>query len=117
MNTAMEGILPKSPAAQQNIVEQVTSKSPPTGPMSMQTSANVAPRQPVVNQQTPMQQNNEPPESQQVPQQQVQQTQAGVLRKAEAAANGMMTQDLMTDHELLSYINASCFDPQNGFLM
>ncbi|XP_031785223.1 nuclear factor of activated T-cells 5 isoform X4 [Nasonia vitripennis] len=107
MNSAMEGILPKSPATQQNIVEQVASKSPPTGPIPMQTSSNVAPRQPVVNQQTPMQQNNEPPQAQQVPQQQVQQTQAGVLRKSEATANGMMTQDLMTDHELLSYINGS----------
>lgn len=107
MNSAMEGILPKSPVAQQTIVEQVTSKSPSTGPMTMQTSSN---RATVVSQQTPMQQNNEP-------QQQVQQAATGVVRKTETATNGMMTQDLITDHELLSYIDASCFDPQNGFLM
>jgi hypothetical protein len=107
MNSAMEGILPKSPVAQQTIVEQVTNKSSSSGPMSLQTSSN---RASVVSQQTPMQQNNEP-------QQQVQQPNTGVVRKVEATTNGMMTQDLMTDHELLSYIDASCFDPQNGFLM
>ena len=123
MNTAMEGILPKSPAAQQTIAEQVASKSPTNAPIPMQTSNS---RPSVVNQQTPMQQNDEPPQSSQVPSQTVQQNNAMAIaavaaaaaaRKSEAAANGMMTQDLMTDHELLSYINASCFDTQNGFLM
>ncbi|XP_076634525.1 nuclear factor of activated T cells 3 isoform X2 [Colletes latitarsis] len=93
MNTAMEGILPKSPSSQNNIVEQVTSKSPPVALPVTPNRQNVNP--PIAN--AP---NN-----------------AGgtTIRKQE---DGMLPQELtsMSEHDLLSYINPSCFD-QSGFLM
>ena len=112
MSNAMEGILPKSPA-QQNIVEQVTSKTPPTV-VSMQTTP-VTP--PITSQPTPMQQNNDPQPVQSVQQTQPVHSTVPGVRKAETPSNGLMSQDLMTDHEILNYINSSCFDPQNDFLM
>lgn len=90
MNSAMEGILPKSPSAQNNIVEQVTNKSPPVAlPVTQNRQA--------VNPAIPNPSSN-----------------AG--RKPE---DGMLPQELtsMSEHDLLSYINPSCFDPQDGFLM
>ncbi|KOX73184.1 Nuclear factor of activated T-cells 5 [Melipona quadrifasciata] len=93
MNSAMEGILPKSPSSQSNIVEQVTSKSPPVA-------------LPV----TPNRQNVNPPIANAA------NSANGTTRKQE---DGMLPQELtsMSDHDLLSYINPSCFDPQNGFLV
>ncbi|XP_076670317.1 nuclear factor of activated T cells 3 isoform X3 [Andrena cerasifolii] len=94
MNTAMEGILPKSPPSQNNIVEQVASKSPPVA-------------LPV----TPNRQNVNPPISNAA-----NNGGGATIRKQE---DGMLPQELtsMSEHDLLSYINPSCFDPQSGFLM
>lgn len=103
MNSAMEGILPKSPAQQQTMVEQVTNKSPSTANLTVPNSNGMSP---VLNTPTPMQQNNELPEPTQGSQQQM-------VRKSQL--NGMPTQDMISDHDILSYID--CFDPQNGFLM
>lgn len=94
MNNAMEGILPKSPTAQNNIVEQVASKSPPV-------ALPVTPNRQTVNAPIPN------PAA------------AGTAnRKPE---DGMLPQELtsMSEHDLLSYINPSCFEqlPQNGFLL
>lgn len=94
MNNAMEGILPKSPSASNNIVEQVTSKSSPV-PLPV-TPNHQAVAAPLPN----------PAAS----------TAAG--RKPE---DGMLPQELtsMSEHDLLSYINPSCFEqlPQSGFLL
>lgn len=124
MNSAMEGILPKSPASQQTIVEQVVtnSKSPPTNSLQPMQPANNRGQVVGPPQQTPMQQNNEPPQPVVVQTSVAQQTQDNgnpgvVVRKPEGTGNGMMTQEIMSDHELLSYINAGCFDPQGAFLM
>ncbi|XP_017761939.1 PREDICTED: nuclear factor of activated T-cells 5-like isoform X5 [Eufriesea mexicana] len=94
MNSAMEGILPKSPSGQNNIVEQVASKSPPVA-------------LPV----TPNRQNVNPPITNTA-----NSANGTTVRKQE---DGMLPQELtsMSEHDLLSYINPSCFDPQNGFLM
>ncbi|KAG7207554.1 hypothetical protein KM043_009181 [Ampulex compressa] len=94
MNSAMEGILPKSPSGQANIVEQVASKSPPV-------TMPVTPNRQAVN--PPMA--NGPTNG------------AGpAVRKPE---DGMLPQELtsMSEHDLLRYINPSCFDPQDEFLM
>ena len=94
MNSAMEGILPKSPSNQNNIVEQVANKSPPVA-------------LPV----TPNRQNVNPPIANTA-----NSTNGTTVRKQE---DGMLPQELtsMSENDLLSYINPSCFDPQNGFLM
>lgn len=94
MNSAMEGILPKSPSSQNNIVEQVASKSPPV-------ALPVTPNRQAVNPPMPNTPNNGA---------------ATTIRKQE---DGMLPQELtsMSEHDLLSYINPSCFDPQSGFLM
>ncbi|XP_029038308.2 nuclear factor of activated T-cells 5-like isoform X6 [Osmia bicornis bicornis] len=94
MNSAMEGILPKSPPGQNNIVEQVASKSPPVALPVTPNRQNVNP--PITNTA-----NN---------------TTGTTVRKQE---DGMLPQELtsMSEHDLLSYINPSCFDSQNNFLM
>lgn len=93
MNNTMEGFLPKSPSAQNNIVEQVVSKSPPALP--------VTPNRQAVNAPIPNPAANN-----------------AVNRKPE---DGMLPQELtsMSEHDLLSYINPSCFEqlPQSGFLL
>lgn len=118
MNQTMEQ-LTSSATNPQNIVaiEQATqqaSQSPPTAPIPMQTSTT-----PDTSQVVPLQQNTEPQSTVVSPivQTVVESVAPGVMKKPEPQANGMMTQDLMTDHELLNYINSSCFDPQSGFLM
>lgn len=92
MNNTMEVILPKSPSAQNNIVEQVTSKSPPVA-LPVTPNRQTAP---IPN----------PAAS------------TAVNRKPE---DGMLPQELtsMSEHDLLSYINPSCFEqlPQSGFLL
>lgn len=92
MNSAMEVILPKSPSAQNNMVEQVANKSPPV-------TLPVTPNRQAVNTPIP-----NPAAS------------SAANRKPE---DGMLPQELtsMSEHDLLSYINPSCFDPQSGFLM
>lgn len=92
MNSAMEGILPKSPSAQNNIVEQVASKSPPV-------TLPVTPNHQAMNASIP-----NPAASN------------TTNRKSE---DGMLPQELttMSENDLLSYINPSCFDPQAGFLI
>jgi len=94
MNNAMEGILPKSPSAQNNIVEQVASKSPPV-------ALPVTPSRQTVNTPIP-----NPAAA------------SAANRKPE---DGMLPQELtsMSEHDLLSYINPSCFEqlPQSGFLL
>lgn len=89
MNNAMEGILPKSPPTQNNIVEQVASKSPPV-------ALPVTPNRQAVNAPIPN------PAA------------TTVVKKPE---DGMLPQELtsMSDHDLLSYINPSCFE-QNFLL-
>ncbi|XP_011261279.1 nuclear factor of activated T-cells 5 isoform X4 [Camponotus floridanus] len=91
MNNTMEVILPKSPPTQNNIVEQVASKSPPV-------ALPVTPNRQAVNAPIPNPTTN-----------------TAVNRKPE---DGMLPQELtsMSDHDLLSYINPSCFE-QNGFLL
>ncbi|XP_014219918.1 nuclear factor of activated T-cells 5-like isoform X2 [Copidosoma floridanum] len=110
MNSAMEGILPKSPTASQTIVEQVACKSPTIGSMQMQAAPND--RAALVGQQpVPMQQQPTEPQPQVVPQINA------VVRRADGNPNGMISQELMTDHDLLNYLNSGCFDPQSGFLI
>ena len=91
MNTAMEGILPKSPSNQGTIAEQVSRKSPPV-PMTVNGTRQNSNNAPSTNSQ--------------------------VMRKPEDDGT-MLPQELtsMSEHDLLSYINPSCFDPQGGFLM
>lgn len=91
MNNAMEVILPKSPSAPSNIAEQVVSKSPPVAlPVTPNRQAVTAPLP-------------NPAAS------------AAAGRKPE---DGMLPQELtsMSEHDLLSYINPSCFE-QSGFLL
>lgn len=94
MNNTMEGILPKS-SPQNNIIEQVASKSPP------QVALPVTPNRQAVNAPIP-----NPAAS------------TSSNRKTE---DGMLPQELtsMSEHDLLSYINPNCFEqlPQNGFLL
>ncbi|XP_011702519.1 PREDICTED: nuclear factor of activated T-cells 5 isoform X2 [Wasmannia auropunctata] len=101
MNNAMEGILPKSPSAQNNIIEQaqnniIANKSPPV-PVALP----VTPNRQTVNAPIP-----NPAAS------------AASNRKTE---DGMLPQELtsMSEHDLLSYINPNCFEqlPQSGFLL
>ncbi|XP_076242579.1 nuclear factor of activated T cells 3 isoform X2 [Calliopsis andreniformis] len=95
MNSAMEGILPKSPSSQNNMVEQVASKSPPV-------AMPVTPNRQNVN--TPI--SNAPSNG------------AGAtIRKQEDARTIVQELTSMSEHDLLSYINPSCFDSQSGFLM
>ncbi|XP_011299131.1 nuclear factor of activated T-cells 5 isoform X4 [Fopius arisanus] len=98
MNSAMEGILPQSPSnATGGIVEQVARKSPEAIPVP------------------PTMQNGETPMQVQVTTTNGQVP--GVVKKPEDAG-GMLPQELtsMSEHDLLSYINPSCFD-QGTFLM
>lgn len=99
MNTTMEGILPKSPSNQATIAEQVARKSPtiPVNNTRQNNNSSIIP-------------NNVTSTNGQQQQQ--------VIRKSEDDGN-MLPQELtsMSEHDLLSYINPSCFDPQGGFLM
>ncbi|XP_015118653.1 nuclear factor of activated T-cells 5 isoform X2 [Diachasma alloeum] len=97
MNSAMEGILPQSPSNAPAMVEQVARKSPEAIPVP------------------PTMQNGETPMQVQVTATNGQV--AGVVKKPEDAG-GMLPQELtsMSEHDLLSYINPSCFD-QGTFLM
>lgn len=96
MNNAMEGILPKSPSAQNNMMEQqiVANKSSPV-------ALPVTPNRQAVNAPIPNSAANTVPN-----------------RKTE---DGMLPQELtsMSEHDLLSYINPNCFEqlPQSGFLL
>lgn len=96
MNSAMEGILPKSPSGQGTIVEQVSRKSPPV-PMPVATNRQ--------NSNNAIQNNSGS-------------TNGQVIRKPEDDGN-MLPQELtsMSEHDLLSYIDSNCFDPQGGFLI
>lgn len=91
-------------------VEQVTSTSPPVAPIPMQTNAtssSVSAMQQSIESQPPAVQ----------PLNQVEQSAGGVRKSNVSGANGMMSQDLMNDHDLLSYLNGNCFDTQNEFIM
>ncbi|XP_057328158.1 nuclear factor of activated T-cells 5-like isoform X2 [Microplitis mediator] len=97
MNTAMEGILPKSPSNAGTVVDQVSRKSPSNSlPVTQNRSNNSNGMSGSVN---------------------TSNGQVSVVRKAEDAG-GMLPQELtsMSEHDLLSYINPSCFD-QGTFLM
>ncbi|CAG5095802.1 Similar to Nfat5: Nuclear factor of activated T-cells 5 (Rattus norvegicus) [Cotesia congregata] len=97
MNTAMEGILPKSPSNAGTVAEQVSRKSSPNSlPVAQNRSNNTNGMSNAVNNSN---------------------GQVSVVRKAEDAG-GMLPQELtsMSEHDLLSYINPSCFD-QGAFLM
>ncbi|KAK0159408.1 hypothetical protein PV328_010287 [Microctonus aethiopoides] len=99
MNTAMEGILPKSPSNGGTVVEQVSRKSPPVPMPVAQNRQNV--NNTIVTNNSVTTANG----------------QVSVVRKPEDAT-GMLPQELtsMSEHDLLSYINPSCFD-QGSFLM
>ncbi|XP_044597630.1 nuclear factor of activated T-cells 5-like isoform X3 [Cotesia glomerata] len=97
MNTAMEGILPKSPSNAGTVAEQVSRKSSANSlPVAQNRSNNTNGMSNAVNNSN---------------------GQVSVVRKAEDAG-GMLPQELtsMSEHDLLSYINPSCFD-QGAFLM
>ncbi|XP_074095320.1 nuclear factor of activated T cells 3 isoform X2 [Cotesia typhae] len=97
MNTAMEGILPKSPSNAGTVAEQVSRKSSSNSlPVAQNRSNNTNGMSNNVNNSN---------------------GQVSVVRKAEDAG-GMLPQELtsMSEHDLLSYINPSCFD-QGAFLM
>ncbi|XP_014238533.1 nuclear factor of activated T-cells 5 isoform X6 [Trichogramma pretiosum] len=121
MTDAMGDFLARSPT---NMEDQ--SMAPPQ-PTKMQVALQTSPVQvPIVPMQqsaavssststsTPMQQNNEPLQ-QQEQDQTVRQANAAMDRKPPLQGNNGM--EIITDHEILTYINSNCFDPHNNIFM